>query len=91
VSGTRCTCGAGHLTFGACLRAKNIQIGDLKAHDVNKRGETDLAAYKAARDQGIQPSGIQRSAVDRAVRISEAEGKAFDANSPVTGFGALGG
>jgi hypothetical protein len=47
---------------------------------VNRRGEADLAAYKAARDQGIQPSGIDRAAVDRAVRISEADGKAFVAS-----------
>lgn len=66
-----------HKTWGECVRSKSIQIGDLKHHDVNKRGEADLAAYKAAREQGIQPSGIERSAVDRAVRISEADGKAF--------------
>lgn len=69
-----------HSTWGECVRAKHLQVGDLKGHDVNKRGEADLAAYKAARDQGIQPSGIERSAVDRAVRISDAAGKPFDAN-----------
>jgi hypothetical protein len=91
VTGTRCTCGAGHLTFGACLRAKNIQVGDLKGHDVNRRGEADLAAYKAARDQGIQPSGIDRRSVDRAVRISESDGAPFNANAPLGGFEAFGG
>lgn len=72
-----------HKSWGECVRNKGLQIGDLRHHDINKRGEADLAAYKAARDQGIQPSGIQRSAVDRAVRISEASGTAFDANRPV--------
>lgn len=76
---TRCTCGAGHATFGACLRAKNIQIGDLKHHTVNRQGEADLQAYADAKRQGIQPSGIERSAVDRAVRISESDGVAFHA------------
>jgi len=75
-----CPTPGAHKTWGECVRAKGIQIGDLKHHDINKRGEADLAAYKAARDQGIQPSGIERSAVDRAVRISEADGKAFVAN-----------
>lgn len=70
-----------HETWGECVRAKGIQIGDLKeSHVVNRRGEVDLAAYKAARDQGIQPSGIDRASVDRAVRISEADGKAFVAS-----------
>jgi hypothetical protein len=62
------------------VRAKNLQVGDLKYHDINKRGEADLQAYADARRQGIQPSGIERSAVDRAVRISEADGKAFIAS-----------
>lgn len=77
--GTRCTCGVGHSTFGACLRAKNLQIGDL-GRGAAKRFDSDLQAYADARKAGIQPSGIQRSAVDRAVRISEADGKAFNAN-----------
>lgn len=71
-----------HSSWGECARAARLQIGDLKHHDVNKRGEADLQAYADARRQGIQPSGIQRSAVDRAVRISEASGTAFDANRP---------
>jgi hypothetical protein len=78
MSGTRCTCGVGHSTFGACLRAKNIQVGDLKGRPVNKKWDADLAAYKSARDSGIQPSGIDRASVDRAVRISDSTGVAFD-------------
>lgn len=78
-----CPTPGAHRTWGECIRAKGIQVGDLKGHDVNKRGETDLQAYASARRQGIQPSGIERSAVDRAVRISESTGKPFDANSPI--------
>lgn len=83
MSETRCTCGAGHETFGACIRAKGIHIGDVKGRSINKRGEADLQAYADARRQGIQPSGIERSAVDRAVRLSEQTGRAFDASNPV--------
>lgn len=75
-----CPTPGAHVTFGECLRAKRLHIGDLKGHDVNKRGEADLQAYADARRQGIQPSGIERSAVDRAVRISEADGKPFVAS-----------
>lgn len=74
---TGCPTPGRHRSFGECLRAKGLQIGDLKGHDVNKRGETDLQAYANARRQGIQPSGIDRASVDRAVRISEADGTAF--------------
>lgn len=76
---TGCPTPGRHRSFGECLRAKGLQIGDLKGHDVNKRGETDLQAYANARRQGIQPSGIDRASVDRAVRISEADGTAFTA------------
>lgn len=73
----RCSCGAGHLTFGACLRSKNIRLGDVKGDGVNKRWDDDLNAYASARKSGIQPSGIDRPSVDRAVRISDAAGAAF--------------
>lgn len=79
IEGTRCTCGAGHETFGACIRAKGIRIGDIKGRPTNKRWDADLAAYKSARDAGIQPSGVDRGSVDRAVRISEQTGDAFRA------------
>ena len=75
-----CPTPGAHTTWGECIRAKRLQIGDLKYHDVNRRGERDLQAYADARRQGIQPSGIERSAVDRAVRISESDGKPFVAN-----------
>lgn len=69
-----------HRSYGECLRSKNLQIGDLKeSHVINKRGEADLQAYADAKRAGIQPSGIDRASVDRAVRISEADGTAFNA------------
>lgn len=75
-----CLTPGSHKSWGQCLRAKNIQIGDL-GHGVRKQWDSDLQAYDNARRAGIQPSGLERPAVDRAVRISEAEGTAFDANT----------
>lgn len=75
-----CPTPGAHKTWGECIRGKNLHIGDLKGHDVNRRGESDLQAYADARRQGIQPSGIERSAVDRAVRISDDVGKPFNLN-----------
>lgn len=79
MTGTRCTCGAGHETFGACLRAKNIQVGDIKGRPANRKWDADLNAYADARRAGIQPAGTERHHVDRAVRISEADGQAWQA------------
>lgn len=66
-----------HLTFGECLRAKRIQIKDLAQLDATRKWDSDLAAYADAKRLGIQPSGIDRASVDRAMRISEADGTAF--------------
>ena len=79
MSETRCTCGAGHATFGACIRAKGIHIGDIKGRPANKQWDADLHAYADARRQGIQPAGTERHHVDRAVRISESDGQAWQA------------
>lgn len=65
-----------HATFGACLRSKGIQIGDLGS-GARKQWDSDLTAYADARKQGIQPSGVDRASVDRAVRISDKDGVAF--------------
>lgn len=86
---SRCPTPGAHKSWGECIRAKGIHIGDLKGHDVNKRGESDLAAYANAKAQGIQPSGIDRASVDRAIRISESNGTAFNANAPVAGLASL--
>lgn len=73
----RCGCGKGCLTFGACLRSKGIQLGDVKGSNVTKRWDANQNAYADARKQGIQPSSPLRADVDRAVRIANADGVAF--------------
>lgn len=82
---TRCTCGAGHETFGACLRAKNLRIGfcGIGGQDRTRQQKWDaeLSAYKAATAQGIQPAGTTMRHVREAVELSNKVGKAFDATS----------
>lgn len=82
----RCSCGQGHETFGACMRAKNIRVGycqsarglDLTA----ERGkERELAAYKDARRQGIQPASTFARDINDAVELSDRAGTAFDAGA----------
>lgn len=83
--GTRCTCGAGHETFGACIRAKGIKIGwsrsaagfDLTA-EKSKNRELDL--YAQAKAQGIQPGTTGSQSTRYALDISDQTGKAFRAD-----------
>jgi hypothetical protein len=82
--GTRCTCGAGHETFGACLRAKNIRVAYCQSASgkdatAQKRWDAELQAYRDATAQGIEPAGTSMSQVRHAVEKSNETGTAFNA------------
>lgn len=86
-NGTRCTCGAGHTTFGACIRAKNLRVAYCQSHngkDATKQQQWDreLDMYAAARSEGIQPRGTSEGHVRAALEISDATGRPFDAEKP---------
>lgn len=68
-----------HKTYGECLRAKGIQIGDLMHTQIQKAGSKNLDDYANAREYGIQPKSTRPADVRRAVEISEKTGKAFKA------------
>lgn len=81
---TRCTCGEGHETFGACLRAKNIRVAYCQSArnldaSAEKAKERELAGYQAARRQGVQPASTFTKDVRAAMEISDRTGVAFDA------------
>lgn len=83
---TRCTCGEGHETFGACMRAKNIRVAycqSARGHDytAEKAKEKELSSYKEARAQGIQPASTFTRDIRRAVETSNATGTAYDAGA----------
>lgn len=70
--------------YATCLKGKGLRVAYCNSaggHDFTqqKRWDRDLAAYKDARAQGIQPSSTDRASVDRAVAISDKAGKAYDA------------
>lgn len=72
-----------HRTWGECARAAELKvaycgIGGVSASE-QRKWDNDLAAYKDARRQGIQPSSTRREAVDRAVKISDKTGQAWQA------------
>lgn len=63
-----------HRTFGACLRAKNLQLspqvnegyaGNQKAWD------RELDNYESAVRQGLEPRSTKQWAVDQAVKEAE--------------------
>lgn len=68
-----------HESYGACIRSKGIQIGDLMNTRIQKAGNKNLDAYANARKYGIQPKSTRPSDVQSAVQISEQTGKAFQA------------
>lgn len=74
-----------HESWGACVKAKGLRIGycnSASGHDytAQKKLDSELAAYRAARAEGIQPSGTTREAVETAKAISDKSGVAFDAS-----------
>lgn len=74
----RCGCGAGHETFGACMRAKRIQVaGPGHQHFVDRHRV--LTRYANAREQGIQPQSPMTRHVQKAIQRSDRDGEAYRA------------
>lgn len=74
-----CSCGAGHATFGSCMRAKNLKVDT--GLDGRKAWDAEIVAYKDAYRQGIRPAGTKMHQIKEAVRLSNEAGKAFDAGT----------
>lgn len=72
IEGTRCTCGAGHETFGACIRAKNLQWPDQQAREANRANDAELDAYADARRNGLHPESTRWPAINDAWRRADA-------------------
>jgi hypothetical protein len=82
---TRCTCGQGHLTFGACVRAKNIRVAYCgQGGDATRQKEWDreLDLYFSAVKQGVEPAGTKMHQIRDALDRSDAMGVAYDASAP---------
>jgi hypothetical protein len=73
----RCGCGAGHATFGACLRAKHITTTVGLDTTVPNTAMRRLDEYEDAVRQGVQPRTTGQRDIDSAMQISEATGMAF--------------
>jgi len=74
-----------HESYAACLKAASIRIDPRGTIQSLSRTATELAAYKAARDAGIQPAGTKQHAIDAANAVSDKYGAAFNAEDGTVG------
>lgn len=72
-----------HMSWGECAKSANLRVGWApsisgltKADD--RKHESELNAYAAARAQGIQPESTRPESIQKAVEISETLGKAYN-------------
>ena len=65
---TGCPTPGEHETWGECVRASSIQFGPVDVDGSVKRWDSDLAAYRAVRRQGMTPPSTKRSAVEETKR-----------------------
>ena len=71
-------------SYAACLRGKGARVAYCNSaggqdYTAQKKWDADLAYYKDARAQGIQPSGTSRAQVTAAMHLSDRAGMAYDA------------
>lgn len=81
-----------HATWGECARAANIKpvwVQHVRGldRDREKAWERELDSYAAARKQGIQPASTKKRDIEKAVKVSDAFGKAYDASQPTSVIG----
>lgn len=79
---TSCPTPGMHATWGDCLRAKNLRIGWAnsaggKDYSAQKRWDSRLGEYRAARKQGIKPTSTKLPDIRHAVEESNRTGTAF--------------
>jgi hypothetical protein len=72
--------------FGCKARSLQLNTGDANSQKQmsNKKWNSELDAYRAARAQGIQPAGTSMAHIKAAVEASNTMGKAFDADTAGT-------
>lgn len=74
-----------HASYGECLKAASIKVtyaNEASRHDRSsqKRWDQELADYRAARAQGIEPAGTDRKSIDHAIAWSDKHQQAYNAD-----------
>ena len=73
-----------HADYGDCLQAANFGFAGCFPtrqgwdKDKEKKDEREIASYRAAIKQGIEPRSTRQPDIDKAVQLSNEAGKAFD-------------
>lgn len=73
-------------SYAACLKGKGTKVAYTNSAagwdaTAQKKWDADLSAYRDARAAGVQPASTRRSAVDAALRASDATGTPFRADA----------
>lgn len=63
-----------HNSWGECARAAHLRIGHVQGQEWAK-GDAEVDQYKAARRDGLSPTGIYPEHVEAAYRMREIEDK----------------
>lgn len=83
--GEKCSSGCrtrDHRSYSECMSGKGVKTylaSPSKGLDgtAQKRWDKELADYRSARRQGIQPDGTTSRKIEEAVRLSDAAGAAY--------------
>lgn len=70
----RCGCGAGHQTFGACMRAKSLIVQLPEQHRAVQSWDTRLSDFAKCVTSGVEPKSTQRTHVNEALRVLHRRG-----------------
>lgn len=73
-----------HASYGECLQSANVRVSaTINSHlqFAYDKTKSDVAAYRAARANGIQPEGTTMQKVREAEAASRALGRPYDANT----------
>lgn len=81
-----CPTPGAHDSWGDCLRSKRVQLADVGAHLQNTSVYRASDAYRAAREDGLQPDTVTEAAVDKARRLTDAFGTPYRADQPNNGM-----
>ena len=80
------TCGGATKCFGCKAKSLQLNAGDAKGSIISggvtqKQDDAELAFYRDARKQGVQPESTKRAAVEKALEASEVLNKPYDGGS----------
>lgn len=74
-------CGGVWECFGCKAKGLQLNTGDAARDIPDKKWNSELAAYRDAKSQGIQPGGTTRAHVEAAYTASENMGKAYNSET----------